>query len=177
MEHNFSEHGNSVKVNFGEHLNLFLRNKGTIVNYLYETREHAPPPPEKFLLTIFTLPIICLEYPTKIFCKLLFQISPGDRSGPKRSWRNAYAKFWWVNNEYYGKIMAMRKWWIVYRPSTWPPFHETANQEYNFPLIFEVRVSVVSKRLGVPLLFQGGKNSWSTDTNFCSVFFLKSVMR
>lgn len=32
MEHNFWEHGNSVKVNLGEHLNLFLRNKGITVN-------------------------------------------------------------------------------------------------------------------------------------------------
>ena len=28
MEGNFWEQGNSVKMNFGEHLNLFLRNKG-----------------------------------------------------------------------------------------------------------------------------------------------------
>ena len=33
IEHNFWEHGNSVKVNLGEHLNLFLRNKGTTVNF------------------------------------------------------------------------------------------------------------------------------------------------
>ena len=33
MERNFWEQGNSVKVNFGEHLNLFLRNKGTTVNF------------------------------------------------------------------------------------------------------------------------------------------------
>ena len=33
IEHNFWEHGNSVKVNFGEYLNLFLRNKGTTVNF------------------------------------------------------------------------------------------------------------------------------------------------
>ena len=33
IEHNFWEHGNSVKVNLGEHLNLFLRNKGTTVKF------------------------------------------------------------------------------------------------------------------------------------------------
>ena len=37
MERNFWEQGNSVKVNFGEHLHLFLSNKGT--------REHVPHPP------------------------------------------------------------------------------------------------------------------------------------
>jgi len=40
MEQNFWEHGNSVKVNLGEHLNLFLRNKGTTVDF---HREQAPP--------------------------------------------------------------------------------------------------------------------------------------
>ena len=40
MEQNFWEHGNSVKVNLGEHLNLFLRNMGTTVNL---HREQAPP--------------------------------------------------------------------------------------------------------------------------------------
>ena len=33
MEHNFWEHGNSVKVNFGDHLNSFLTNKETTVNF------------------------------------------------------------------------------------------------------------------------------------------------
>ena len=33
MEHNFWEHRNSVKVNFGDHLNSFLRNKETTVNF------------------------------------------------------------------------------------------------------------------------------------------------
>ena len=33
MEHNFWEHGNTVKVNFGDHLNSFLRNKETTVNF------------------------------------------------------------------------------------------------------------------------------------------------
>lgn len=47
MEQNFWEQGNSVKVNFGEHLNSFLRNKGTTENFSRGTREHAllPPPP------------------------------------------------------------------------------------------------------------------------------------
>ena len=40
----FLGNGNSVKLNFGENLNLFLRNKGTTENYLQGTREHAPPP-------------------------------------------------------------------------------------------------------------------------------------
>ena len=35
MERNFWEQGNSVKVNFGEHLYLFLKNKGTTVNFHY----------------------------------------------------------------------------------------------------------------------------------------------
>ena len=38
MERNFWEQGNSVKVNFGEHLHLFLKNKGTIVNFHGEQR-------------------------------------------------------------------------------------------------------------------------------------------
>ena len=33
MELNFWEHENSVKVNFGDHLNSFLRNKETTVNF------------------------------------------------------------------------------------------------------------------------------------------------
>ena len=47
MVRNFWEQGNSVKVNFGEHLNLFLRNKGTTVNFHGEqgTVHHPPPPP------------------------------------------------------------------------------------------------------------------------------------
>ena len=45
MEHNFWEHGNSVKVNFGEHLNLFLRNKGITVNSYWEQGNMDPPPP------------------------------------------------------------------------------------------------------------------------------------
>ena len=45
MEHNFWEHGNSVKVNFGEHLNLFLRNKGITVNSYREQGNMHPPPP------------------------------------------------------------------------------------------------------------------------------------
>ena len=44
MEHNFWEHGNSVKVNFGEHLNLFLRNTGTTVNFYREQGNMHPPP-------------------------------------------------------------------------------------------------------------------------------------
>ena len=44
MERNFSEQVNSVKVNFGEHLNLFLRNKGTTVNFHREQENMHPPP-------------------------------------------------------------------------------------------------------------------------------------
>ena len=44
MEHNFWERGNSVKVNFWEHLNLFLRNKGKTVNF-YREQKNIPPPP------------------------------------------------------------------------------------------------------------------------------------
>ena len=44
-ERNFWEEGNSVKVNFGEHLNLFLRNKGTTVNFHREQGNMQPPPP------------------------------------------------------------------------------------------------------------------------------------
>ena len=43
MEHNFWEHGNSVKVNFEEHLNLFLRNKGITVNSYREQGNIHPP--------------------------------------------------------------------------------------------------------------------------------------
>ena len=43
MEHNFWERGNSVKVNFGEHLNLFLRNKGKTVNFYREQKNMQPP--------------------------------------------------------------------------------------------------------------------------------------
>ena len=44
-ERNFWEQGNSIKVNFGEHLNLFLRNKGTTVNFHREQGNMTPPPP------------------------------------------------------------------------------------------------------------------------------------
>ena len=43
MEWNFWEKGNSVKVNFGERLNLFLRNKGTTVNFHREQGNMHPP--------------------------------------------------------------------------------------------------------------------------------------
>ena len=43
MERNFWEQGNPVKVNFGEHLNLFLRNKGTSVNFHREQGNMHPP--------------------------------------------------------------------------------------------------------------------------------------
>ena len=43
MERNFWEHGNSVKVNLGEHLNLFLSNKGTTVNFHREQGNMHPP--------------------------------------------------------------------------------------------------------------------------------------
>ena len=45
MEHNFWELGNSVNVNFGEHLNLVLMKKGTTVNFHREQGNMHPPPP------------------------------------------------------------------------------------------------------------------------------------
>ena len=42
MDRNFWEQGNSVKVNFGEHLNLYLRNKGTTVNFCREQGNMPP---------------------------------------------------------------------------------------------------------------------------------------
>ena len=42
-ERNFWEQGNSVKVNFGEHLNLFLKNKGKTVNVHREQGNMHPP--------------------------------------------------------------------------------------------------------------------------------------
>ena len=42
MERNFCQQGNSVKVNSGEHLDLFLRNKGATVNF---HREQGNMPP------------------------------------------------------------------------------------------------------------------------------------
>ena len=50
MERNFWEQGNSVKMNFGEHLNLFLRNKGTTVNFHREQGNMHPPPPWEALV-------------------------------------------------------------------------------------------------------------------------------
>ena len=44
MERNFWEQGNSVKVNVGEHLTLFLGNKGTTVNFHREQENMHPPP-------------------------------------------------------------------------------------------------------------------------------------
>ena len=49
MERNFWEHGNSVKVNLGEHLNLFLSNKGTTVNFPREQGNMHPPGKLSFL--------------------------------------------------------------------------------------------------------------------------------
>ena len=43
MERNFWEQGNSVKVNFGEHLTLLLGNKGTTVNFHREQVNMHPP--------------------------------------------------------------------------------------------------------------------------------------
>ena len=43
MERNFWEQGNSLKVNFGEHLNLFLRNKETTVDFHREQGNMHPP--------------------------------------------------------------------------------------------------------------------------------------
>ena len=51
-ERNFWEQGNSVKVNFGEHLNLFLRNKGTTVNFHREQENMHPPPREALIFTM-----------------------------------------------------------------------------------------------------------------------------
>ena len=43
MEWNFWEQRNSVKVNFGEHLCLFLKKKGTTVNFQREQGNMHPP--------------------------------------------------------------------------------------------------------------------------------------
>ena len=43
MEHNFREQGYSVKMNFGEHQNLFLGNKGEIVIFCREQGNMHPP--------------------------------------------------------------------------------------------------------------------------------------
>ena len=53
-ERNFWEQGNSIKVNFGEHLNLFLRNKGTTVNFHREQGNMTPPPPWEALQSKLT---------------------------------------------------------------------------------------------------------------------------
>ena len=47
MEHNFREQENSVKMNFGEHQNLFLGNKleGEIAIFCREQGNIHPPPP------------------------------------------------------------------------------------------------------------------------------------
>ena len=45
MERNFWEQGNSIKVNFGEHLHLFLSHKGTTINFHGEQGNMNPPPP------------------------------------------------------------------------------------------------------------------------------------
>ena len=45
MEQNFWEQESSEEVNFGEHLDLFLRNKGTTVNFHREKGNKNPPPP------------------------------------------------------------------------------------------------------------------------------------
>lgn len=42
MEWNFWEHGNSVTVNLGEHLNLFLRKKGTVNFHREQVNMHPP---------------------------------------------------------------------------------------------------------------------------------------
>ena len=49
-ERNFWEQGNSAKVNFGEHLNLFLRDKGTTVNF-HREQGNMPPTPRRPSLT------------------------------------------------------------------------------------------------------------------------------
>ena len=53
MEQNFWEQGNSAKVNFGEHLNLFLRDKGTTVNFHREQGNIPSPPPWEALINMF----------------------------------------------------------------------------------------------------------------------------
>ena len=42
VEQNFWGQGNSVKMNFGEHLNSFLSNKGTTVNFYREQGNMHP---------------------------------------------------------------------------------------------------------------------------------------
>ena len=49
----FLERGNSVKVIFGEHLNLFFRNKGKTVNFYREQKNmHSPPAPEALYIRL-----------------------------------------------------------------------------------------------------------------------------
>ena len=43
MEQNFREQGNSVNMNFGEHQNLFLGNKGEIAFFCREQGNMHPP--------------------------------------------------------------------------------------------------------------------------------------
>ena len=68
MERNFWEQGNSVKVNFGEHLTLFWGNKGTTVNFQREQENMQPPPPRRpSFFNIETL----VRRPTKFHFKKL----------------------------------------------------------------------------------------------------------
>ena len=48
--------GNSVKVNFGEHLNLFMRNKGTAVNFSREQGNMHPLGGPKQCILVSALP-------------------------------------------------------------------------------------------------------------------------
>ena len=59
MERNFWQQGNSVKVNSGEHLYLFLRNKRATVNFHREQGNMSPPPPGRpsFLQFVSSSPI------------------------------------------------------------------------------------------------------------------------
>ena len=54
MDRNFWEQGNSVKMNFGEHLNLFLRSKGTTVNF-HKEQGNTHPPWEALIFVSYTL--------------------------------------------------------------------------------------------------------------------------
>ena len=53
---NFWEQGNSVKVNFGEHLNLFMRNMGTAVTFSREQGNMHPLGGPKQCILVSSLP-------------------------------------------------------------------------------------------------------------------------
>ena len=55
MQQNFWEQGNLMKVNFREHLNLFLGNKGKTPIFSREQGNMYPPPPREALENVATM--------------------------------------------------------------------------------------------------------------------------